>query len=211
MQPSNPVALVFNWPALLRKQRRRQRGQNSALRKSSPRSARAASPNTVHLMKYGISPLVKTRGGPHMARVIAELPKGTRLTDYISLGVLSKTFPVSQVKTVLAEQGKASQRSERLPGASIRLAGREWHARIVWHAPGRPRDGRNHPGPGSDHGAEKGDAVLGGPELFRLRVVESSASHRSRSSLAGEEESAPADGATSARWFLTESHLCVGA
>jgi hypothetical protein len=50
-----------------------------------------------------------------MARVIAELPKGTRLTDYISLGVLSKTFPVSQVKTVLAEQGKASQRERDLP------------------------------------------------------------------------------------------------
>jgi Insertion element 4 transposase N-terminal/Transposase DDE domain len=50
-----------------------------------------------------------------MARVIAELPKGTRLTDYISLGVLSKTFPVSQVKTVLAEQGKASQRQRALP------------------------------------------------------------------------------------------------
>ena len=50
-----------------------------------------------------------------MARVIAELPKGTRLSDYISLGVLSKTFPVSQVKTVLAEQGKASQRQRDLP------------------------------------------------------------------------------------------------
>jgi hypothetical protein len=50
-----------------------------------------------------------------MARVIAELPKGTRLTDYISLGVLSKTFPVSQVKTVLADQGKTSQRQRDLP------------------------------------------------------------------------------------------------
>ena len=50
-----------------------------------------------------------------MARVIAELAKGTRLSDYICLGVLSKTFPVSQVKTVLAEQGKASQRQRDLP------------------------------------------------------------------------------------------------
>jgi Insertion element 4 transposase N-terminal/Transposase DDE domain len=47
--------------------------------------------------------------------VIAELPKGTRLTDYISLGVLSKTFPVSQVKAVLAEQGKTGQRQRDLP------------------------------------------------------------------------------------------------
>lgn len=28
-----------------------------------------------------------------MARTLAELPKGARITDYISLGVLAKTFP----------------------------------------------------------------------------------------------------------------------
>lgn len=68
-------------------------------------------------MRY--TPLVETRGGPHLARVIAELPKGTRLTDYISLGVLCKTFPVSQVKTVLAEQGKSSQRQRDLPAQVV--------------------------------------------------------------------------------------------
>jgi len=34
-----------------------------------------------------------------MARTIAELPKGTRITDYISLGVLTKTFPLAWIST----------------------------------------------------------------------------------------------------------------
>ncbi len=50
-----------------------------------------------------------------MARTIAELPKGTRITDYISLGVLTTRFPLSRVKAVLAGQGKASQRQRDLP------------------------------------------------------------------------------------------------
>ncbi len=50
-----------------------------------------------------------------MARTIAELPKGTRITDYISLGVLTRTFPLSQVKAVLEAQGRASQRQRELP------------------------------------------------------------------------------------------------
>lgn len=50
-----------------------------------------------------------------MARTIAELPKGTRITDYISLGVLTKALPMSQVKAVLAAQGRASQRERELP------------------------------------------------------------------------------------------------
>jgi hypothetical protein len=50
-----------------------------------------------------------------MARTMAELPKGTRITDFISLGVLTRTVPVSQVKAVLAAQGRASQRQRELP------------------------------------------------------------------------------------------------
>jgi len=46
---------------------------------------------------------------------MAELPKGTRITDYISLGVLTKTFPLHQVKAVLAAQGKGSRRQRDLP------------------------------------------------------------------------------------------------
>ena len=50
-----------------------------------------------------------------MARTIAELPKGTRITDYISLGVLATTFPLSEVKAVLATQKKTSRRQRELP------------------------------------------------------------------------------------------------
>jgi len=50
-----------------------------------------------------------------MARTMAELPRGTRITDYISLGVLTRTFPLSRVKAVLAAQGRASQRQRELP------------------------------------------------------------------------------------------------
>ncbi len=50
-----------------------------------------------------------------MARTLAELPKGRRITDYISLGVLTKALPLSQVQAVLVAQGKASQRQRELP------------------------------------------------------------------------------------------------
>jgi hypothetical protein len=46
---------------------------------------------------------------------MAELPKGTRITDYISLGVLAKTFPLPQVQAVLAAQNKTSRRQRDLP------------------------------------------------------------------------------------------------
>ncbi len=50
-----------------------------------------------------------------MARTVAELPRGSRITDYISLGVLSKTFPVEKVAEVLKRTGKVSQRQRDLP------------------------------------------------------------------------------------------------
>ena len=31
-----------------------------------------------------------------MARRLAKLPKGSRISDYISLGVIAKTFPARQ-------------------------------------------------------------------------------------------------------------------
>jgi hypothetical protein len=37
-----------------------------------------------------------------MARAVATLPEGSRITDYISLGVIAKTFPVSKIHEVLA-------------------------------------------------------------------------------------------------------------
>jgi Insertion element 4 transposase N-terminal/Transposase DDE domain len=50
-----------------------------------------------------------------MARTIAELPKGSRITDYISLGVVAKTFPVATVKSVLEVTGRSSRRQRELP------------------------------------------------------------------------------------------------
>jgi hypothetical protein len=50
-----------------------------------------------------------------MARIIAELPKGSRITDYISLGVVAKTFPLATIKSVLAATKKDSLRQRELP------------------------------------------------------------------------------------------------
>lgn len=50
-----------------------------------------------------------------MARTAAELPKGTRITDYISLGVLTKTVPLTKVRAVLSATAKSSIRERDLP------------------------------------------------------------------------------------------------
>ena len=50
-----------------------------------------------------------------MARTVASLPAGSRITDYISLGVLTKTFPLAKVMAVVAAAGKTSQRQRDLP------------------------------------------------------------------------------------------------
>ena len=50
-----------------------------------------------------------------MARTLARLPEGSRITDYVSLGVITKTFPLERVRSVLAATGKASERERDLP------------------------------------------------------------------------------------------------
>ena len=50
-----------------------------------------------------------------MARTRARLPEGSRITDYVSLGVITKTFPLERVRSVLAATGKASERERDLP------------------------------------------------------------------------------------------------
>jgi hypothetical protein len=50
-----------------------------------------------------------------MARTVATLPEGSRVTDYISLGVIAKTFPLGKIRAVLAATGKASVRERDLP------------------------------------------------------------------------------------------------
>jgi hypothetical protein len=50
-----------------------------------------------------------------MARTVAELPSGARITDFISLGVLTNTFPLAAIQAVLDSTGKASVRQRDLP------------------------------------------------------------------------------------------------
>jgi Insertion element 4 transposase N-terminal/Transposase DDE domain len=54
-----------------------------------------------------------------LARTVAELPPGSRITDYISLGVITKTFPDSAIGAVLARTGKASVRQRDLPAQVV--------------------------------------------------------------------------------------------
>lgn len=50
-----------------------------------------------------------------MARTVAGLPEGTRLTDFISLGALAGRFPLTTIHRVLEETGRQSQRQRQLP------------------------------------------------------------------------------------------------
>ena len=54
-----------------------------------------------------------------MARTVAELPPGARITDYISLGVITKTFPLSSIGPVLSKTGTASVRQRDLPAQVV--------------------------------------------------------------------------------------------
>ena len=50
-----------------------------------------------------------------MARTRAALPPGSRITDYISLGVMTRWFPRHKVDGVLRDCGRASRRQRDLP------------------------------------------------------------------------------------------------
>ena len=50
-----------------------------------------------------------------MSRAVGTLPAGSRVTDYISLGVIAKTFPLDTVQSVLRDTGRSSQRRRALP------------------------------------------------------------------------------------------------
>src|SRR5580698_11416429 len=50
-----------------------------------------------------------------MARTMAALPAGSRITDYISLGVVAKFFPVEKIRAVLEQTKRASVRQRDLP------------------------------------------------------------------------------------------------
>ena len=54
-----------------------------------------------------------------MARTLAELPQGARITDYVSLGVIAKTFPGAKVQAVRRQKGKTSRRRRDLPAPGV--------------------------------------------------------------------------------------------
>lgn len=56
-----------------------------------------------------------------MARTVASLPAGSRITDYISLGVVAKFFPRVKVDAVLKQTERASVRERDLPAHVSRL------------------------------------------------------------------------------------------
>src|ERR1700692_166991 len=54
-----------------------------------------------------------------MARTVAALPAGSRITDYISLGVVAKAFPSEKGRAVLKGAGKQSVRQRDLPAQVV--------------------------------------------------------------------------------------------
>jgi len=50
-----------------------------------------------------------------MARTVAALPAGSRITDYISLGVIAKFFPIAKIQEILEQTQRASVRERDLP------------------------------------------------------------------------------------------------
>jgi transposase IS4-like protein/DDE family transposase len=54
-----------------------------------------------------------------MARTVAGLPAGARITDYISLGVVSRAFPPSAIGAVLKKTKRSSQRQRDLPAQVV--------------------------------------------------------------------------------------------
>src|SRR6266699_6846360 len=50
-----------------------------------------------------------------MARTVASLPPGSRITDYVSLGVVAKFFPRAKVDAVLKQTERTSVRERDLP------------------------------------------------------------------------------------------------
>ena len=54
-----------------------------------------------------------------MARTPARLPNGTRLSDHVTLGVLTATVPAGMIDAVLGETGRQSRRQRQLPARLV--------------------------------------------------------------------------------------------
>ena len=49
-----------------------------------------------------------------MARTAATRPAGDRIRDFVTVGLIARSFPLSKVRQVLAETGKSSLREREL-------------------------------------------------------------------------------------------------
>src|SRR6185437_8107486 len=54
-----------------------------------------------------------------MARTPAHLGSGTRISDHVTLGVLTATVPGSLIDTVLSDTGRQSRRQRQLPARLV--------------------------------------------------------------------------------------------
>jgi hypothetical protein len=54
-----------------------------------------------------------------MARTVASLSKGTRISDHVTLGVLTTTVPASLIDAVLVDTGCQSVRQRLLPARLV--------------------------------------------------------------------------------------------
>jgi hypothetical protein len=97
---------------------RLQRGEPVA---SSPRAIEISQLGPILFTERNVrhALLIKFERRIPMARTIAELPKGTRITDDVSLGVLAATFPWAQVEAARASQKKTSRRQRDLPAPVV--------------------------------------------------------------------------------------------
>jgi len=56
---------------------------------------------------------------PVMARTAAVLPSGARISDHVTLGVLTSTVPAVLIDAVLADTGRQSRRQRQLPARLV--------------------------------------------------------------------------------------------
>jgi len=54
-----------------------------------------------------------------MARTLAELPKESRLMDYIRFGVIAPRFPLAKLNEVLRQTKRTSERRRDLPAHAL--------------------------------------------------------------------------------------------
>src|SRR4051794_20837234 len=70
-------------------------------------------------MYWLLLPGWKPREGAAMTRTPAGLPHGPRISDHVTLGVLTSTVPAGLVDAVLADTGRQSRRQRQLPARLV--------------------------------------------------------------------------------------------